>query len=723
MIGKIKSSLAEASGAYDNEAPRPKTKFWKFWLIMIAFAFTFVTIVYKLFTIQVVKGEEYASLAKRQSESTITLKAARGDILDRNGNLLATTLYSVSVAVDPMMLENEEAVCQSLSDATDRSFDYYQNKIRSARRKDRRFVWLSRGIDADKSKIIKALDDPGIIINTVPKRKLPLGSAISQVVGLVNIDGIGISGLEMALDSVLRGKDGRMILLRDALGNLKPRADLPRIPQTDGVDVQLTIDSRLQRIVELELKNGVEASQAASATAIAIHPATGEILAMASYPSFDPESGRGAAYSRIRAITDSYEPGSTFKLITAAASLQEGITDEDEMFFAHHGTARFNGYTIRDVHRMDSASFKDAIRYSSNIIMAELANRLSDADFYSYVRDFGFGLPTEIELPGENSGKVKQPGDFTKATKRYMGHGYELSVTPLQVCNAYAAVANGGKLMSPYLVKRVISPEGETIAENKPNKLRQVISEETADRLTPLFSAVVDSGSGKRAKVEGLMIAGKTGTSQQIENGRYSKQFYTASFAGYYPADNPEIAMLVYVDKPRTSIYGGSIAAPIFKGIASRYGYLYPKSSRFITEVSDSITTPSVYGINSSDIGIIENLYSISLESPKKTDDEDNTMIVFDQRPKEFAIMRKASPVRYTVIPEKSFSPKASTDDADTSHSKLIKHDLLGLPLRRAIGILNSMGIKPVVDGSGIVKKQVWKENSNGNMECHLKCS
>jgi len=724
MFRNITNSLSQKAASYEGELPRPKTKFWKFWVVMLLFTLAFLRIEYELFSIQIVRGEEYASLAKKQSESNITIKSARGDILDRKGNLMATTVYTVSVAADPFMLEQQDLISTTLSDATGLPKSHFTNKLNNAKKKKRRFVWLSRDIDSDKTALLKAIDDPGLIINTVPKRKLPLGSSVSQIVGFVNVDGNGISGIELAMDSILKGRDGRVILLRDALGNLKPRADLPRIPEIDGMDVQLTLDSRLQRIVELELMKGLEYAAAESATAVALNPATGEVLAMATYPSYDPNTGEGVASARIRSITDTYEPGSTFKLITAAACLQEGIASEDQVFFAHHGLARYKGYTINDIHKVDSATFRDAIRYSSNIVMADLANTFSNADFYSYVRDFGFGLPTEIELPGENSGKVKQPKEFSKATKRFMGHGYGLTVTPLQICNAYATVANGGNLMTPYIVKKIIDANGNTIAENNPEKVRQVISKETAQRLTPLFVAVVDSGTGSRAAVTGLDIAGKTGTSQQIEDGHYSKRNYTASFAGYFPANNPEVAMLVYVDKPRTSIYGGSMAAPIFRNIAARYIGMEPRGSNNVVINSDTLATPPLFGLGVEEAQKTALLYGFSMEDFDEDDydDEDGELIVFGQRPEQYEMSSNDEKIKFTVVPEGSFSPKKSSDmDSPDLENQLVEHDFKGLPLRRAIAILNSMDVTIKVVGSGTVRKQKWTK-AKGEIICELTC-
>lgn len=722
MYGRIKQGLSEKAARYEGEAPRPKTKFWKFWVVMLLFFLAFLRIEYQLFSIQLIRGEEFAGLAKRQSESVIELKAARGDILDRHGRLIATTVYSLSVAADPVMLKSPDAVAKALSEATGRTTGYYLDRIKQAKKKGSRFVWLSRDIAQDRGALIKAIDDPGLIVNTVPRRRMPMGESVSQIVGVVNVDGKGISGIEMALDSLLRGRDGRVILLRDALGNLKPRADLPMIPQTDGMDVQLTIDARLQRIVELELQMGVESSGAESATAVALDPETGEILAMATYPSYDPTTGEGSA--RIRSITDTYEPGSTFKLITAAAALQEGKATEDSVFFAYHGKARYKGYTITDVHAMDSATFRDAVRYSSNIVMAELANSFTDADFYSYVRDFGFGLPTEVELPGENAGKVKLPSEFTRATKRYMGHGYGLAVTPLQITNAYAAVANGGKLMSPYIVSRVLDTRGEPIMENKPEKVRQVISEETADRLTPIFTAVVDSGSGTRARVKGMKIAGKTGTSQQIENGRHSKRNYTATFAGYFPAESPKVAMLVYVDKPRASIYGGTMAAPIFRGIAARYAEIDSDGSGDFVEAGDTLAVPPLFGLSYQEATSTADVYGLKIEEldEDKYEDEEEELVIFGQRPEPVSRHYKGQEIRYTMVPEHSFSPDKSLPKKDTAEvQSLVRHDLTGLPLRRAMAILNSMGIEIQVKGHGTVRKQEWLEK-DGKTLCLLKC-
>ncbi len=696
----------------NDEVTSTPTKFWKFWIVMVSVNIGFFFVIVRLFAIQVVKGDEYREKAKKQHESRVEIAAKRGNIYDRNCKLLATTIQSISLAVDPDLLEDSDALCDSLGKSLNQLPSKFKQKIENAKGN---FVWLVRGVTYSPFLTkLKNIKEKGIIVIEEPKRIFPFGSVGAQVVGFTNVDNKGIEGIERGYDTLLRGNSGYMIMYRDGLRRLRPSPDLPLIPAQDGRSVQLTIDIELQRIIEHELSRGILAAQASAGTVIAIKPQTGEIIAMASFPSFDPGNRNAPPEAkRNRGITDVFEPGSTFKLITACAGIEENVVNEEEIMDGHNGSFQFKSFTIKDVHAMGRVPFREAIHHSSNIILSEVASRIGDDRFYKYIRNFGFGNNLGIDVPGEISGKVPKPAQFTSGTIRFLGHGYALNSTPLQVVNAYATVANNGQMMKPFLVKGIVNDNNQ-FQEHKPEKVRRVISEKTAKRITELFVGVVDSGSGKKAIIPGLRIAGKTGTAQQIVNGQYSKQDYFASFVGYYPADNPQIAIIVVVDKPRVSIYGGASAAPIFQNIASRIISINPDYSLDKKEKIDSlrkldkdtIIVPSISGMYLKDAKIMLSEYGLRLNT------NETKGIVFNQFPKSGTKILKGNSINVTLVSENS---------NNNNSNQSLKHDVTGLTLRRALALLQKSGVHTKVIGKGKVLSQTWYGDKT-NLTCTLTC-
>lgn len=696
----------------NDERTATRTKFWKFWVVMVAVNIGFFFVIMRLFAIQVVKGDMYREKAKKQHESRVEIAAKRGNIYDRNGKLLATTIQSISIAVDPTLLEDSDDLCDSLGKALNQPPSKFKQKIENAKGN---FVWLVRGVTYNPFlNKLKNKKEKGVIVIEEPKRIFPFGSVGAQVVGFTNIDNKGIEGIERGYDTLLKGNSGYMIMYRDGLQRLRPSPELPMIPAQDGRSVQLTIDIELQRIIEHELSRGIDAAKATAGTVIAIKPQTGEIIAMASFPSFDPGNRNAAQEAkRNRGITDVFEPGSTFKLITACAGIEENVVNEEEIMDGHNGSFQFKSFTIKDVHAMGRVPFREAIHQSSNIILSEVASRIGDDRFYKYIRNFGFGNYLGIDLPGEISGKVPKPAQFTSGTVRFLGHGYALNSTPLQIVNAYATVANDGQMMKPFIVKGFVN-ENNQFQEHKPEKIRRVISVKTAKRITELFVGVVDSGSGKKAIIPGLRIAGKTGTAQQIVNGQYSKQDYFASFVGFYPADNPQVAIIVVVDKPRVSIYGGASAAPIFQNIASRIISINPEYSLDKKDKIDSlrkldndtIIVPSISGMYLKDAKVILSEYGLKLNTSSSSG------IVFNQSPKSGMKILKGSSVNVTLMSE-----NRSTNNSN----QVVKHDVTGLTLRRALALLQKSGVQTKVIGKGKVLSQTWSGDKS-NLACTLTC-
>jgi len=667
---------------------------WKAGILILAFAFGFSLVVGRLFWVQVMEGAKYREQARKQYESRVALRAERGRLYDRNMRDVAGTMRTTSFAADPTMIEQPVLVAQILAAAVEESADVFLQKIKSARG---RFVWLARGVNTAMYPMLDTLSDKGLIRVQEPKRSFSFGPIAAQVMGTIDVDNNGLSGLELQYDSLLRGESGFVVMQRDGRGQLRAGVDPERKSPRDGYGLQLTIDIEFQRVVEQELRRGMQENGASSGTIIAMEPSTGEILAMASMPSFDPNRLDKATTDalRIRAITDQYEPGSTMKCVTAAALLEERRISPNDRVDGLGGAMQIQGHVIKDDHPLGVSSFQIALEQSSNIVFAQSSKLLDDRTYYRYVRDFGFGIPTGIDLPGEVRGRLKRPNEFDATTKLFMAYGYEMSATALQMLNAYATVANGGVMMQPHVVKSIVSPSGEVIQQNEPQQIRRVISEQTASLLSNMLVGVVQNGTGQHAKIQGVRIAGKTGTAQQLVDGVYSKEAYTASFIGFYPADKPRIAMIVMLDRPTASIYGGSTAAPIFKRIVQKTMMMLQLESSVQKSIAasaaaDSVVVPDVRGLHPETADTILSRLGLRIAPDR------DSGFVLKQWPEAGRRVERGQHVNVTVSNQ---HPGA-------------KPDVVGFTLRRAVSVLNGAGFEVKLQGSGRVVRQEWTGNT-----------
>jgi len=698
-----------------NNGNQEKPRFgkrWKLYSVILLLCSLLIAVIVKLFFIQIFDNAYYKETARRQHETRIPLMAERGKIIDRNGKLLVSTVKSISYAIDPVVLTDYSErlrIVKAVAAVSGASESELMAKIESAQGS---FVWLARGIMPGNATRVDTISTHGFIKINEPKRIYLYGTAASQLLGTTDIDNNGMSGIEAAYDTILKGKQGMMSVYRDATGKVRPSAALPMQAPENGKTIQLTIDIELQQILEYELKIGVEQSGSAYGTAIAINPATGETLAMASYPGFDPNNPQSgtAELMRNRCVTDIYEPGSTFKIVTAAAALEEGIVNPLTPVNGLGGLADFNTYRIKDEHPLGATSFAEAVAFSSNIVFADIANRLDNNILFRYIRDFGFGLSLASGIPGEVSGKVKSIEDYDEPTKRFLGFGYGIAVTPLQILNSYSVIANKGIMMKPYVVSKVISPNGDTLESTKPLRMRQVVSEKTTETLTKMLTEVVERGTGSRAKVPKLKIAGKTGTSQQIEGSQYSKTDYNASFAGFFTADEPKIAMLVLLDKPRGDIYGGKVAAPIFASIVKRWIAAEPAfaANNSLSEASGNILyVPDFRGMFYGDALKIAKAFNLSLDFH-----EDTNSVILYQTPAPRSYINLATTIKLRSERQDSLATQAQEQPS-----------LIGLSLRKAVAILNSKGIAFKVYGSGKIVSLNYEKDKTGKIICNLHCS
>jgi cell division protein FtsI/penicillin-binding protein 2 len=531
---------------------------------------------WRLFDVQIRQGPGLARQALSQRSETVEQSAKRGAIVDRDGAVLVRSLPSQSVYAVPAIIAEPRAAAKALAPL----LHLNAAELESSLRERSQFHWLARKISYDLAQRVQALAIGGVY--TEPEntgvRFNPSGHLASTVLGFVGLDENGLAGAEYSFDAYLRGKAGRMRIEADELG----RAAIPFSEATivkrpaPGRNLRLTIDSYLQFEAERALAAQVAASQARSGTAIIMDPWTGEILAMANAPDYDP--ARFSAYSedarRDRAVEDAYEPGSTFKVITAAAALESGKATPASRFAARDALS-VGGRTIHNAEdgfmtgRGGPESMEDIIAYSHNVGAAEIGLSVGRRTLDETIRRFGFGEPTRIELPGENPGIVPALADWSGSSLATISFGQGISTTPLAMIRAYAAIANGGLLMRPRIVRTVYNDDGTPAYTYGPEIERRVISQSTARILRGYLRAVVVRGTGNpTARVPGYTTAGKTGTAQMVENGYYASGAYVASFIGYVPAERPKYVILVKVERPRGVYYGSTVAAPVFAALA-----------------------------------------------------------------------------------------------------------------------------------------------------------
>jgi len=567
---KAKNSRVSAQKNGKTPPAKSAKRDWRMLALEIFFLCFGLLVVARLVYIQVLQREKYRKMAKVQHLSEIPLLAQRGLIYDRSENLLALNEARVSVGLDLRLVKNRAAYAEKLAPLLGQS----AASLRETMRGERHFVWLRRRADPDLAQKIKALKLPGVRLEKDSRRRYPHDESAAHVLGYTDVDNRGIAGIEMAGDSLLRGSNGRKIIQRDAIGNALPEVSMPDIPAINGKSLILTIDYILQTVAGEELRAALESFDASAGIVMITNPNTGEILALACEPGFNPNypASYEMATRRNRAITDLFEPGSTFKLVTFSGILQEKKRDPDDIIDCENGVYPIAGEVVRDHEKHGNLPVRDVLAYSSNIGTTKLARLLGKEKFFQYSRDFGFGMMTGLELDGEVSGVLKNPVEWSGFTLPAMAMGYEVAVTALQMTMAYGALANGGLLLQPKILAGVIEPTGEIRRFNKTVVVRRVVSAPVAHTMANLLEGVVERGTAKTATIPGVRIAGKTGTAHKsLTSGRgYARNDYIASFIGFFPANEPHYLIFVMLENPRTTYWGGYVAAPAFKKIAQR---------------------------------------------------------------------------------------------------------------------------------------------------------
>jgi cell division protein FtsI/penicillin-binding protein 2 len=528
----------------------------------------------RLYQLQVVSHLRYVRRAHQQQQQVVKLDPPRGTIYDAAGRELAVSVEVDSAYAVPPEIGDRAGAARAIAAACP-TVD--AGRLERLLAEDREFVWVARKLDPPVAAALRRLRLPGIHFVSESKRYYPMRGLASQVLGYVGTDNHGLAGLELAYDSVITGKPGLRTVLRDARRGTAVSPDLFFTEPQPGRDLRLTLDATVQHMVERELERAVEQRRARRGSAVFLDPATGAVLAMASFPSFDPnEFERYPASSwRNRTIMDAYEPGSTFKVFTAAAALESGLVHASDPFDCGMGSIVLFGITIRDHKRFGILSFEDVIARSSNVGVIRAALIIGGERLFRAISGFGFGRPSGIDLPGENAGILHPLQRWGPLTKAYVAFGQGVSVTPLQLAAAVAAVANGGRLLQPYVVDAVRHGEVAERLHPLPKIVDRPISAATAEELKRLLERVVTVGTGKSAAVEGYRVAGKTGTAQIPVAGGYARHAYLPSFVGFAPADRPSLVGVVAVDAPQgMEYYGAQVAAPVF-GTLVRQVLLY----------------------------------------------------------------------------------------------------------------------------------------------------
>ena len=521
----------------------------------------------RAFQLQVLQGERLKRLGERQHLKEWLVLPKRGAVLDRASEPLALSLEAQSVYARPRRIQNPEAVSDSLAKIL--NLTDVKQKITS----DKPFVWIKRQIAPLEAEQIQLLNVDGVGMFYEPNRYYPQGQLAGQVIGFVGRDSEGLEGLELQYNDYIRGEPGSSVIERDALGRRVLVQGVEGLQIPPGGDIHLTLDTSIQHLAEKELEATTTKYRAKAGVAIVVEPFTGEVLALANYPSFNPNnfSKQSSQQRRNRAVADSFEPGSTFKTILAAAALEEGVVGKEDLFYCEMGKYSYAGKIIHDTHPHGWLPFYKILQVSSNIGATKVAEKLKKDRYFMYLEKFGFGRVSGIDVPGEVPGLLRPPESWSAIDLATHAFGQGISATPMQMVMAYAAIANGGFLMRPYIVSRVLSPKGEVLLENQPYVRRRVISEKTSRLLASILTEVTnEGGTGMMANVEGFEVAGKTGTAQKADlvHGGYASRKRVASFIGFVPADDPRLVLLVLVDEPEVNVYGGVVAAPAFRNIA-----------------------------------------------------------------------------------------------------------------------------------------------------------
>lgn len=540
---------------------------YRFYAVFFSFLLFFSFLIARLFYIQFSRSQYLKGLAERQHNLYVELEPRRGTIYDRKLRPQAFNIPMGSLYAVPCEIRDKTGLIEKLIPILKLDHLYLKERVY----RDKSFIWIARKLAPQQVKQIKELNIKGLGFIKESRRCYPNTYLASHLIGFAGLDNLGLEGIELKYDGYLKGSPGFALFLRDARGeklDLREEMILPK----DGYNLIITMDEVIQYIAERELDKVFKESHAKKASIIVMNPHTGEILALANRPTFDLNNAEDtqANIRRNYAITDLFEPGSSFKVITASAAIEENKVKEEDMFFCENGSYLVANHILHDHRPHGWLSFREIIKQSSNIGTTKVAQILGEPTLYSYIKLFGFGSNLGIDLYGEITGMIKEPRFWSKTSIGAIPIGHEVGVTALQMVSAISVIANGGLLMKPYVLREVRDEYAEQIKAFNPTLIRKVISADTANRIKEILVGVIGEGTGRLAAIPGFRVAGKTGTAQKLgPDGRYVHNKFVASFIGFVPADDPAIAICVVVDEPRPYYFGGVVCAPVFKKVAA----------------------------------------------------------------------------------------------------------------------------------------------------------
>ena len=522
----------------------------------------------RLFQIMVIDSEQYKQQGITQAQKNEKLLAVRGNIYDRNNIPLTQNIIHYSLGAQTFKIKDKAEFAAKIANSTGRDIEYYLKKIDTKKS----FVVIEHKLRQNKVKPLLEQIIPGLVVERKSRRYYPQENIASQTVGFTDVDDKGLTGIEKEFNSYLAGKAGWVVKQVDGKGRSQIKTSFPIKPPIDGSNIQLTIDLEYQSILHEELNRRINETNAKGAIGIIINPQNGSILAMSSMPDFNPnQHGLSPIENqKNRVLTDQFEPGSTYKVVTATAAVATNAVSLYEEFNCKEGKINVAGKIISDHEIFGLLTFPQIIAHSSNVGMIKIAQKLGQEPLYTFSRDFGFGSPTGIQFPGESKGKLRQTKNWSEMSLAEVSIGYEVGVTALQLASAYAAIANGGYLIKPSLIKQILSAKGEVIYSEKPEIIRKIANPEIMETVKDMLVDVVQYGTGEKAKIKGWSIAGKTGTAYKFIDGAYSNK-YISNFAGFFPAEKPQVVGVIILDEPKYGYHwGGYGAAPVFRRIAQR---------------------------------------------------------------------------------------------------------------------------------------------------------
>jgi len=546
-------------------------KYFKFRILLVGllFFFALAAIAAKAIHLQVFQSQWLSQAASDQYEKSLTIAGKRGNIYDRNQREMAVSIDVTSIAANPTRIKDIEDTAKKLAGI----LKLDTRKIRQKLALDKSFVWIKRKTTARESQLIKELKLPGIDFVPEFNRFYPNTTLAAQTLGFTGLDGKGLEGIEFYYDQQLKGAESKIKIFEDALGNGFKSEDRKRA-NNSGHNLVLTIDSNIQYITESTLIEAVNQYSAESAMAIVMQPRTGAILAIAHFPTINPNSYLTFDRSqwRNRAITDPFEPGSTMKIFSAAAALESGDIRINDIFYCENGTYKIGKNVVHDISKHGWLSLQQIIKFSSNIGAVKISEKVGAKTLYQTFQNFGFGARSGIDCPGETTGRLSHYSSWAEMDIGAISYGHGIAVSAVQLIAAVSAIANDGILMKPYIVMEISDPNGQPVKRVEPQPVRRVISARAAEIVKKIMQTVTtEGGTGVNAALDRYSVGGKTGTARKLdENGEYSDSRHVASFVGFTPVDKPEIAVLVIIDEPKVTYYGGVVAAPVFKKIAEQ---------------------------------------------------------------------------------------------------------------------------------------------------------